>query len=152
MDMIAKISSSGLLTMILIAFHRTSAVLHKTSVTGSPPLRHIMPERRCPKICTVGVCYAVSFEILAALSAISLVPWLLLDLQIFRRLLRNLFCRDRPAPLESVNPPPCGEGLGSLFVVVFLLHPFDKALYAFVFCFYLVTHVLKSEKQCKKSD
>ena len=38
MDMIAKISSSGLLTMILIAFHRTSAVLHKTSVTGSPPL------------------------------------------------------------------------------------------------------------------
>lgn len=65
---------------------------------------------RCPKICTVGVCYVVSFEILAALSAISLVPWLLLDLQVFRRLLRNLFRRDRPAPLENVNPPPCGEG------------------------------------------
>lgn len=44
MDMIAKISSSGLLTMILIAFHRTSTVLHKTSVTGSPPFRHIMPD------------------------------------------------------------------------------------------------------------
>lgn len=65
---------------------------------------------RCPKICTVGVCYVVSFEILAALSAISLVPWLLLDLQVFRRLLRNLFRRDRPAPLENVKSPAFRRG------------------------------------------
>lgn len=35
MDMIAKISSSGLLTMILIAFHRTSAVLQIGHVVTS---------------------------------------------------------------------------------------------------------------------
>lgn len=38
MDIIAKISSSGLLTMILIAFHRTSAVLYSKSAMWSPPL------------------------------------------------------------------------------------------------------------------
>lgn len=35
MDMISKISSSGLLTMILIAFHRTSAVLQVGHVVTS---------------------------------------------------------------------------------------------------------------------
>lgn len=75
---------------------------------------------RCPKICTVGVYYAVSFEILAALSAISLVSWLLLDLQVFRRLLRNLFRRDRQIALENVTPPPRrGSGGSVLFVCLF---------------------------------
>lgn len=50
MDMIAKISSRGLLTMILIAFHRTSAVLHKKAA----PKRTLLSSKVAPGLSMLG--------------------------------------------------------------------------------------------------